>query len=99
MYTTRRTVLGAGMLSLAALHGSSVQSSGPPPPYRIIYNWDGAPHDYSEFPQTLDQFLNKAYAPMKDTQVEAHFWCIGEHEAKWRSSRLEICLLYTSDAA
>ena len=58
--------------------------------YRIIYNWDGAPHDYSEFPQTLDQFLDKGYAPMKDTQVDAHFWCIGEHEAKWRGSQLEM---------
>jgi hypothetical protein len=60
------------------------------PSYRIIYNWDGAPHDYSEFPQSLEQFLEKVYAPMKDTQVGAHFWCIGEHQAKWPSKALEI---------
>ncbi len=61
-----------------------------PPAYRIIYNWDGAPHGYSEYPQTLEQFLDKTYAPMKNTQVDAHFWCIGEHEAKWRPTRMEF---------
>ena len=44
------------------------------PDYKIIYNWDGAPQGYSEYPQTMEQFLEKTYAVMKDTQVGAHFW-------------------------
>jgi hypothetical protein len=92
MDTTRRDLL-RGVAALSALPAASqtspAKSSGPPP-YRIIYNWDGAPHDYSGFPQSLEQFLEKTYAPMKDTQVDAHFWCIGEHEAKWRSDEMEM---------
>jgi len=61
-----------------------------PPPYRIIYNWDGAPHGYSEAPQSMDAFLEKTYAPLEDTQVGAHFWCIGEHAARWESDALEL---------
>ena len=60
-----------------------------PPEYRIIYNWDGAPHGYSEPPQSVNTFLEKAYAPLEDTQVDAHFWCIGEHAARWQSDVLE----------
>lgn len=41
----------------------------PPPPYGIIYNWDGAPHDYSTYPQSLAQFVDKVCAPLDDTQV------------------------------
>ena len=59
-----------------------------PPRYRIIYNWDGAPHGYSEFPQTLEQFVEKTFAPLQDTQVDALFWCLGEHEAAWNSQTL-----------
>ena len=40
-----------------------------PPRYQIIYNWDGAPHGYSPVPQSVDDFLDKAYAPLQDTQV------------------------------
>ena len=29
------------------------------PNYGIMYNWDGAPHGYSEYPQSLAQFLDK----------------------------------------
>ena len=61
-----------------------------PPDYGIIYNWDGAPHGYSGFPQSMKQFLEKVYAPMQDTQVGAHFWCIGEHAARWKSDVLEL---------
>ena len=61
-----------------------------PPDYGVIYNWDGNPHGYSEFPQTMEQFLEKAYAPMADTQVGAHFWCVGEHTARWKSDVLEL---------
>ena len=72
--------------------GSSAQGSvrDRPPAYPVIYNWDGAPHDYSEYPQSVEQFVEKAYAPMKDTQVGAHFWCTGEHEAKWPSKTMEM---------
>ena len=51
-----------------------------PPDYGIIYNWDGAPHGYSEYPQSMEQFLDKAYSVMKDTQVGAHFWSTGGSE-------------------
>ena len=60
-----------------------------PPQYGLIYNWDGNPHGYSEYPQTMEQFLDKVYAPMEETQVGAHFWCVGEHTARWESDVLE----------
>ena len=60
------------------------------PRYQIIYNWDGAPHGYSEFPQSVDEFLEKTFAPLKDTQVGALFWCLGGHEATWNSQTLPI---------
>ena len=56
-----------------------------PPPYGIIYNWDGAPHGYSEYPQSLEQFLDKTFAPIEDTQVGALCYCMGIHEAAWPS--------------
>ncbi len=106
MEHTRRTFLGTGALGVAAFGGalatppgiSRPQPGAPPgndgrpkpPAYKVIYNWDGAPHDYSEFPQSMDQFLDKVYAPMKDTQVGAHFWCVGTHEAKWPSQSMEM---------
>ena len=61
-----------------------------PPAYGIIYNWDGAPHGYSEVPQSLEAFLDKTYAPLIDTQVGALFWCIGEHATRWPTDDLEI---------
>ena len=61
-----------------------------PPSYGIIYNWDGAPHGYSEVPQSLETFLDKAYAPLVDTQVGALFWCIGEHATRWPTDDLEM---------
>jgi hypothetical protein len=60
-----------------------------PSRYRIIYNWDGAPHGYSEWPQSMTDFLEKTYAPLEDTQVDALFWCVGEHAARWESQVLE----------
>ena len=62
----------------------------PPPSYGIIYNWDGAPHGYSAYPQSLAQFLEKVYAPLEDTQVGALAWCMGLHEATWPSEKLDI---------
>lgn len=61
-----------------------------PPPYGIIYNWDGAPHGYSETPQSMEAFLGRIYAPLEDTQVGALFWCVGEHAARWPSDVLEL---------
>ena len=61
-----------------------------PPDYGIIYNWDGAPHGYSEVPQSLESFLDKTYAPLVDTQVGALFWCIGEHATRWPTEDLEM---------
>ncbi len=60
------------------------------PDYGIIYNWDGNPLSYSEYPQSVEQLLEKSYAPIRDTQVGAHFWCVGEHEAKWPSQDLPM---------
>ena len=31
-------------------------------------------------------FSGSMYAPLADTQVGAHFWCIGEHVARYRSA-------------
>ncbi|MBT3344121.1 MAG: hypothetical protein HN712_01190 [Gemmatimonadetes bacterium] len=61
-----------------------------PADYGIIYNWDGAPHGYTELPQSMDQFLQHTYAPLQDTQVGALFWCIGEHASRWQSEGLEL---------
>ena len=50
-----------------------------PPSYGIMYNWDGTPHDYSEYPQSIEQFLEKVYAPIsvstmrRDENVRAFF--------------------------
>ena len=59
-------------------------------PYRIIYNWDGAPHHYDEYPQGMEPFLQKVYAPLAGTQVDALFWCMGVHEATWLSNDLPV---------
>ena len=61
-----------------------------PPSYGLIYNWDGAPHAFSEYPQSMEDFLEKSYAPMVDTQVGAHFWCLDAHNARWKSDALEM---------
>ena len=61
-----------------------------PPDYGIIYNWDGAPHGYSAVPQMMEAFLEKVYSPMEDTQVGAHFWCVGDHHGRWKSDVMEM---------
>ena len=61
-----------------------------PPHYRIIYNWDGAPHGYSAHPQPIEAFLDKVFAPLADTQVGALAWCMGLHEATWPSEELDL---------
>jgi len=47
-------------------------------------------HGISEYPQSIETFLDKTYAPIEDTQVGAHFWCVGEHTARWKSDVLEL---------
>ena len=69
---------------------AAVTTRSAPPPYGIIYNWDGAPHGYSEYPQSVEQFLDKTYAPIEDTQVGALCWCMGIHEATWPSEKLDM---------
>ena len=83
--------------------GRPVQSNKrtSPPPYRIIYNWDGTPRGYLEVPYSVEQLLDKIYAPLKDTQVGALFWCLGAHEATWPSETMPVAgdsesRLYTS---
>ena len=69
------------------------------PDYKIIYNWDGAPQGYSEYPQSMEQFLEKTYAVMKNTQVGAHFWSIEEIdflEAKKGNIPIETSKMYQS---
>ncbi|HCL29892.1 MAG TPA: hypothetical protein DIC52_15810, partial [Candidatus Latescibacteria bacterium] len=61
-----------------------------PRTYPIIYNWDGAPHGYSPTPQSLDDFLEKAYAPIEDTQVGALFWSCGGRGSRWPSDVVEF---------
>ena len=46
--------------------------------YRLIYNWDGNPHAYSAYPQSMDEFLDKVFAPIENTQVDTLFWCVGK---------------------
>ena len=62
-----------------------------PPNYGIIYNRDCMTvHGVTEYPQSMKTFLAKTYAPLEDTQVGAHFWCVGEHTARWKSDVLEL---------
>ena len=61
-----------------------------PPDYGVIFNWDGSPHGSHEVPQSTNAFLKAVYDPIKDTQVGAHFWTIGEHHAHWTSDQLEV---------
>lgn len=61
-----------------------------PADYRVIYNWDGAPHGYSEVPQSTEVFVQKTFAPLEACQVGALFWCVGSHAAHWDSDQLEV---------
>ena len=61
-----------------------------PPPYGIIFNWDGTPLGYLDPPYSPDDLLDIVYAPLKDTQVGALFWCVGTHEAAWPSDALSV---------
>ncbi len=59
------------------------------PRYRIIFNWDGAPMDYDERPQTTERLMEQVFGPLEGTQVDAMFWSIGSHEAEWPSETHE----------
>jgi hypothetical protein len=59
------------------------------PAHKIIYNWDGAPHSYSETPQSMQAFLEKVYAPLEDTQVGALFWSVGDQQPRWSNEPSE----------
>ena len=58
--------------------------------YGVMYNWDGAPFGYSPYPQSLEQFVDKVYGPLENTQVGALCWCMGTHEATWPSAVVEM---------
>ncbi|MBM3934252.1 MAG: hypothetical protein FJ319_08125, partial [SAR202 cluster bacterium] len=70
--------------------GTAASARQAAPAYRIIYNWDGAPHQYNEYPPTLEKFLEKVYAPLKDTETDALFWCLGTHESSWPSKTMQF---------
>ena len=61
-----------------------------PPDHGVIYNWDGAPHYYTEVPQSMETFLDKVFAPLKDTQVGAMCWSVGTYMSQWKSNVLEL---------
>ena len=82
--------VGAVLALRRSADGQTQEAPGTPRRYKIIYNWDGAPHGYSEYPQSLDEFVEKTFAPLKDTQAGALFWCLGEHEATWNSTTLPV---------
>ena len=44
-------------------------SSGAPK-YRVIYNWDGAPHGYGAPPQSMESFLDATFAPLTNTHCD-----------------------------
>ena len=61
-----------------------------PPEYGIIYNWDGAPHSYSEVPQSMESYLEKTYSPLENTQVGAHFWSVRDHDSFGESDPADL---------
>ena len=61
-----------------------------PPKYKIIYNWDGDLLGWDEVPQSTESFLSTVYAPLQDTQVDALFWCVATHAARWNSDVVEL---------
>lgn len=82
--------LGMLLLGLLAVPGESAPAGDKPPRYKVIYNWDGAPRGYSKYPQSVEDFVDHVFAPLKDTQVDALFWCTGTHEATWASEKIPM---------
>jgi len=44
----------------------------------------------------MDDLLRHVYAPLAGTQVGALFWCVGEHQARWKSAVLEMVGEFTN---
>ena len=61
-----------------------------PPAYRVIYNWDGAPHGDGAPPQSMERFLEATFAPLKGTHVDALFFSCGGHTAQYPSEVLPL---------
>ena len=61
--TTRPTKLTRASSLMAA----------PMPRYRVIYNWDGAPHGYGAPPQSMESFLEATFKPVADTHCDGSF--------------------------
>ena len=60
-----------------------------PPDYGIMFNHDGTFLGKSEYPQRIDDLLDKIYGPLQDTQIGALLWCVGAEQARWPSDNLE----------
>ena len=60
-----------------------------PPDYGIMFNHDGTFHGKSEYPQQIDELVDKLYRPLQNTQVGAFMWCVGAEQARWPSDELE----------
>ena len=60
------------------------------PAYRVIYNWDGAPHGDGAPPQSMERFLEATFSPMKDTHADALFFSCGGHTAQYPSEVLPL---------
>ncbi len=74
----------------AILWGAMENHDRPAPPdYGIMFNHDGTFHGKSEYPQRVDELLDKVYGPLRDTQVGALMWCVGAEQARWPSDNLE----------
>ena len=54
-----------------------------------MFNHDGTFLGKSEYPQRVDELLDKIYGPLQDTQVGALLWCVGAEQARWPSDNLE----------
>ena len=74
----------------AILWGAMHPNERPAPPdYGIMFNHDGTFHGKSEYPQRIDELLDKLYGPLQNTQVGAFMWCVGAEQARWPSDDLE----------
>ena len=65
----------ANLLSLWGVMKSHDRPS--PPDYGIMFNHDGTFLGKSEYPQRVDDLLDKIYGPLQDTQIGALLWCVG----------------------
>ena len=61
-----------------------------PPEYSLVLNWDGGPHGYDDVPQSMADFLERVFAPVIGTAVDALFWCVGEHTTRWLGGKQEL---------